>query len=90
MSRVDAISDAPVGLNRALGACGGVEVPQGWDGDDDEADLYDEEDVDLEDDEDLDDDLLEDEDEDKDKDEDEEYEDDPLVEEETKQEQDGL
>ncbi len=84
MSRVDENSDAPVGLKRALGACGGVEVPQGWDGDDDEADLYDEEDVDLEDDEDLDDDLLEDEDED------EEYEDDPLVEEESKEAVDRL
>ena len=86
MSRVDEITDAPVGLDPALGVCMGVEVPQGWDGDDDEADLYDEEDVDLEDDEDLDDDLLEDEDED----EDEEYEDDPLVEEESKEELDGL
>ena len=80
MSTVDEISDAPVGLERAPGACGGVEVPQGWDGDDDEADLYDEEDVDLEDNEDFDDNLLEDEDED------EEYEDDSLVEEESKEE----
>ncbi len=84
MSRVDEISDAPLGLEHALGACGGVEVPQGWDGDDDEAELLNEEDVDLEDDADFDDDLLEDEDED------EEYEDDPLVEEESKEEVDGL
>ncbi len=84
MPTVDEISDVPVGLERALGACGGVEVPQGWDGDDDEADLYDEEDVDLEDDEDFDDDLLENEDED------EEYEDEPLVEEESKDEVDGF
>lgn len=86
LSTVDEISDAPVGLERALGACGGVEVPQGWDAEDDETDLYDEEDVDLEDDEDFDDDLLEDEDED----EDEEYEDELLVEEESKEELDGL
>ena len=84
MPRVDEISDAPVGLDRALRACLGVEVPQGWDGDDDEADLYDEEDVELEDDEDFDDNLLENEDED------EEYEDEPLVEEEAKEEKDGL
>ncbi len=84
MSRVDEITDAPVGLDPALGVCMGVEVPQGWDGDDEEADLYDEEDVDLEDDEDLDDDLLENEDED------EEYEDEPLVEEESKDEVDSF
>ncbi len=84
MSRVDEITDAPVGLDPALGVCMGVEVPQGWDGDDDEADLYDEEDVDLEDDEDFDDALLENEDED------EEYEDEPLVEEESKDEVDGF
>ena len=84
MSRADETSDAPVGLDPALGVCMGVEVPQGWDGDDDEADLYDEEDVDLEDDEDFDDDLLENEDED------EEYEDEPLVEEESKDEVDGF
>ncbi len=58
MSRVDEISDVPVGIDCALGSCRGVEAPQGWDGDDDEADLYVEEDVDLEDYEDLDDDLL--------------------------------
>ena len=84
MSRVGEISDAQVGVDRALGACSGVEVPQGWDGDDDEADLYDEQDVDLEDDEDFDADLLEDEDED------EEHEDESLVEEESKDEVDGL
>ncbi len=84
MSRVDEITDAPVGLDPALGVCMGVEVPQGWDGDDDEAELYDEEDVDLEDDKDFDDDLLENEDED------EEYEDEPLVEEESKDKVDGF
>jgi hypothetical protein len=84
MSRVDEITDAPVGLDPALGVCMGVEVPQGWDGDDDEAELYDEEDVDLEDVEDFDDDLLENEDED------EEYEDEPLVEEESKDKVDGF
>ncbi len=84
MPWVDEISDAPAGLDRALGACGGGEVPQGWDGDDDEADLFNEEDVDLEDDEDFDDDLHVDEDED------EEYQDDPLVEEESKEALDGL
>ncbi len=84
MSRVDEITDAPVGLDPALGVCMGVEVPQGWDGDDDEAELYDEEDVDLEDVEDFDDDLLENEDED------EVYEDEPLVEEESKDEVDGF
>ncbi len=84
MSRVDEITDAPVGLDPALGVCMGVEVPQGWDGDDDEAELYDEEHVDLEDVEDFDDDLLENEDED------EEYEDEPLVEEESKDKVDGF
>ena len=84
MSRVDEITDAPVGLDPALGVCMGVEVPQGWDGDDDEAELYDEEDVDLEDVKDFDDDLLENEDED------EEYEDEPLVEEESKDKVDGF
>ncbi len=84
MSRVDEITDAPVGLDPALGVCMGVEVPQGWDGEDDEADLYDEEDVDLEDVEDFDDDLPENEDED------EEYEDEPLVEEESKDKVDGF
>ncbi len=84
MSRVDEITDAPVGLDPALGVCMGVEVPQGWDGDDDEAELYDEEYVDLEDDEAFDDDLLENEDED------EEYEDEPLVEEESKDEVHGF
>ena len=84
MSRVDEISEAPVDLDRALRACMRVEVPQGWDGDDDDTELYDEEDVDLEDDEDFDDDLLENEDAD------EEYEDELLVEEESKDEVDGL
>ncbi len=84
MSRVDEITDDPVDLDPALGVGMGVEVPQGWDGEDDEADLYDEEDVDLEDVEDFDDDLPENEDED------EEYEDEPLVEEESKDKVDGF